>query len=142
MTRMANPSARLRRPVMRPEKDIYMKSRLNLCVLVMSCLLLFSASAFAGNGSFSLSSDATLDGHLLPAGEYTCSWNAAGEVKIKRANKEVATVKATAVEREKKAERSSVLRAEGGGASVIHEVRFAGKKTALVFDGAKVAQKQ
>lgn len=119
-----------------------MKSRLNTFVLAVSCILLFSVSAFAGNGSFTLSSDASVNGQTLAAGDYTCSWNADGEVTIRKENKEVATVKATAVEREKKAERSSVLRAEEGGASVIREVRFAGKKTALVFDGAKVAQKQ
>lgn len=118
-----------------------MKSRTNILVLAVS-LLFFSASAFAGNGSFTLTSDATVNGQVLPAGDYTCSWSADGEVKIVRANKEVATVKATAVERDKKAERNSVLRAEEGGASVIREVRFSGKKTVLLFDGAKVAQKQ
>jgi hypothetical protein len=124
-------------------EDTFMKRKAFSAVLALALVVGLTGTAFAGTGSFTVPSDSTIQGKELAAGSYNATWNEAGEVTISNQNGiEVAKVQGQAVERADKAARTSVLKTtDESGKSQVKEVRFAGKKTVLVFE-TKIAQKQ
>ncbi len=120
-----------------------MKSNIVARALTLTAILLFSLSAFAGTGSFTVVEDTTVQGKALKAGEYKAKWTDDGELKIYQNNKEVMTAQGRLVEKNDRASHNAVVkRVETDGSSRVLELRFAGKKTALVLEGDSVAKKQ
>jgi hypothetical protein len=114
-----------------------------IALFTLTAILLLSVSAFAGTGNFTVVEDTTLHGKTLKAGEYKAKWSESGELVILQNGKEVMTAQGTLVEKNDRATQNAVVKkVEADGSSRVLELRFAGKKQALVFEGEKVAQKQ
>jgi hypothetical protein len=112
-------------------------------LLTLALVVGLTGSAFAGTGSFTVVSDATLQGQTLRPGSYNASWDENGQINITGPNGYRFKVNGQAVERADKAARTSILKVnDASGNSEVLEVRFAGKKTVLVFGESKVAQKK
>ena len=120
-----------------------MKSNIAVKLLTLTAILLLSVSAFAGTGNFTIVEDTTLHGKQLKAGEYKVKWADDGSLTILQNNKEVMSAQGQLVEKADRASQNAVVKkVEADGSSRVLELRFAGKKTALVLEGEKVAQKQ
>ncbi len=120
-----------------------MKRKTLSALLALAFVVSLSGSAFAGEGQFAVLSDATVKGKALTPGKYNVSWNKEGLARIVNADGRVIEVQAEVVERAEKAKQTSILkRNDANGESQLIEVRFGGKKTVLLFDDSKVAQKQ
>jgi hypothetical protein len=120
-----------------------MKSNLVARSLTLTAILLFSLSAFAGTGNFTVLEDTTVQGKTLKAGEYKAKWSDDGQLTIYKNNKEVMTAQGRVVEKEQASQHNAVVKQnDADGSSRVLELRFAGKKTALVLDGDSVAKKQ
>jgi len=110
-------------------------------LLTLALVVGLAGTAFAGNGTFNVSSDTTIQGKELRPGDYKVSWNENGEINLTDQKGAKFTVQGQVTERAEKSARTSVLTQNDAGVSQVKEVRFAGKKTVLVFE-SKVAQKQ
>ncbi|MEO5936682.1 MAG: hypothetical protein ABIP81_05670 [Terriglobales bacterium] len=120
-----------------------MKRKTWSMLLTLALVVGLTGSAFAGSGSFTVVSDSTLQGKTLRPGNYQAKWDANGEISISGDNGDKFKVEGQVVERSEKAARTSILKTnDDSGSSQVLEVRFAGKKTVLVFGESKVAQKK
>jgi hypothetical protein len=108
-------------------------------LFALGLVVTLSASAFAGEGKFVVSAASKVQGNLLVPGDYTASWTDEGEVRLIGANGRMIKVQGKVVERAEKAARTSMLKTNE---DQVLELRFSGKKTVLVFEDSKVAQKQ
>jgi hypothetical protein len=109
----------------------------------LTAVLLFSVSAFAGTGNFTVAEDTTIQGKALKAGEYKVKWSDSGELVILQHGKEVLSAQGRVVEKADKANYNSIVKkTDADGKTRVAEIRFGGKKTALVLEGDSVAQKQ
>jgi hypothetical protein len=119
-----------------------MKRNLFTTLFTFVLVAAFTSSAFAGSGTFTIVEDTQLHGKELKAGNYTVKWNDSGEARILQGNKEIMTAQGRF---EEKVDRSSyngvVKKVDADGTSRVLELRFAGKKKALVFEGDNVAKK-
>jgi hypothetical protein len=100
-------------------------------------VLAFSATAFAGSGSFSLDSAARLNGKVLAPGHYKAKWDnrtPETDVTLLQGRHEVATVHAKLVDQGKPRFTSVETRKNPDGSTALVELRFRGKESALVFD--------
>jgi hypothetical protein len=105
--------------------------------LLVGAVGLVSADAAKQSITVSLLADTSLNGTAVPAGRYTFAWteqNSEADLTLKSNGKVVAQTHAKIVE-EKDAPESDVIvsRKDAKGALAIAEIRFKGKKTALVF---------
>src|SRR6266404_2226009 len=112
-------------------------------VLVLALLVCASAAAFAKNSrGLTLNSAATLNGTSLAAGEYSVKWQthspeATVTLTGKNSNHSATTVEGRWEERNAKYENDEVVfDTKSDGSRAIIEIRFAGLKGALVFDGS------
>ena len=110
-------------------------------VLVPVLVLALTATAFAGTGgsaTIKLFGAAQLNGTSLAAGEYKVKWEShspEAEVTILRDKKAMVTAHAKLVDRDQASpENAVVTRANPDGSETIVEIRFAGKKSVLVFE--------
>jgi hypothetical protein len=110
--------------------------RVTLAILFMATL-----SAVAQNtGTLKLAYSGSLSGKQVAAGEYKVVWethSAEAVVTITQNRKVVATVQGKWVDRDTKYEVNSVVYSNNpDGSRSVLEIRFAGRKGALVFDEA------
>lgn len=109
-------------------------------VLVPVLVLALTATAFAatGSGTVSLSSAAQLNGKSLAAGEYKVKWESHSpdaEVTFLQGKNMVASAHAKVEDRKDAALWDSVItRNNTDGSKSLVEIRFKGKKSALVFE--------
>jgi hypothetical protein len=117
-----------------------------LFTLLAGTSLLFSASAFAGNGgkkSLHFDSSVTVDGKSLPAGDYKFEWSGTGpdvKVNILKGKETVATVsaKVVSVPAPNKQDGYSASAAKDGSRSVT-TLFFSGDKYDLQIGEASAA---
>ena len=115
--------------------------RVTLAILFMATL-----SAVAQNtGTLKLAYSASLSGKQLPAGEYKVAWethSAEAIVTLTQKKEVVATIQGKWVDRDTKYEANSVVYSNNpDGSRRVLEIRFAGRKGALVF-GEEAAKSQ
>ena len=109
-------------------------------VLVPVLVLALTATAFAaaGSGTVTLSSAAQINGKSLAAGEYKVKWDShspEAEVTFLQGKTTVATARAKMVDRgEASLWNAVVTRDNPDGSKTLLEIRFQGKKSALVFE--------
>jgi hypothetical protein len=109
--------------------------------LLLGLLLLLTTSVFAANdtnkGSLTTMSDVTVNGRLVPAGEYSLRWEGTGpnvQLSILKGKKVVATTAARVVDIEKSPQSdAAVVKGNENGTQSLSEVRFAGKKYVLMI---------
>ncbi len=111
-----------------------------VCLTVLLLLASFAMAADNG-GNLNVRDAAQLNGKQLSPGEYKLEWQGTGasvQVNVVLHKKTVLTTTATVKELDKAAEKDSVLyRGANGKFDQIAEIHFAGKKTALVFEGTQ-----
>ena len=116
-----------------------MKKTRFILLIVVTLALAFSASA---NNSKTLSfrTEVTLNGSKLPAGFYELSWvtrSPEATVTFVKAGQVMATALGKFVERDTKYSADAVVYTNNAdGTHTLLEIRFAGRKQALVFTGA------
>lgn len=116
--------------------------KMQIAAGVVALALGMAMGAVAGTRqsvSVELFSPASLNGTEIPAGNYKVSWTGEGnQVQVTFAGKKVrAEAKGTLVERDSKAQASSVVsRKNGNGVPTIAEVRLGGEKRVLVIAGS------
>ncbi|MCU1283989.1 MAG: hypothetical protein JWO13_339 [Acidobacteriales bacterium] len=99
---------------------------------------LFTAiSAFAGtplSQNIKLSAPVTVNGNIIPAGEYKLNASDDGQVSISSGKKILATVQGKVVDHESKAASDSLrLQRQSDGTQKLVEIEFAGKKASFVL---------
>ena len=112
--------------------------------VVLGLAVLLSTSAFASNkGSLQVGEAVVVSGQQLAAGEYQVRWEGMGanvEVSFMKGNKEVAKATAKVVELGAASPYDSAIINHADGKAMIAEVRFSGKKYALVIGGAEKSE--
>jgi len=111
--------------------------------LLLGLGLLLATSAFAASdankGSLTTMTDVTVNGKVIPAGEYSLRWEGTGpnvQLNILKGKKVVATTSARRVDVEKSADSdAAVVKGNEDGSRTLSEVRLAGKKYVLVLGG-------
>ena len=111
--------------------------------LLLGLGLLLATSAFAASdankGSLTTMTDVTVNGKVIPAGEYSLRWEGTGpnvQLNILKGKKVVATTSARRVDVEKSADSdAAVVRGNEDGSRTLSEVRLAGKKYVLGLGG-------
>ena len=111
--------------------------------LLLGLALLLATSAFAASdankGSLTTMTDVTINGKVIPAGEYSLNWDGSGpnvQLNILKGKKVVATTTARRVDVNKSPEsNAAVVKGNEDGTKSLSEVRFAGKKYVLVLGG-------
>ncbi len=110
-----------------------------LVVLTVLIVMASLAMAAENGGKLNIRDAVQLNGKQLTQGEYQVRWEGNGpsvQVTITLYKKTVMTTTGTVKELEKPADKDSVVyRGENGKLDRIAEIRFAGKKMALVFEG-------
>jgi|SRR5882757_10667997 len=107
--------------------------------MVLTLAVLVATSAFAGNsnkGSLHLSEAAQVNGQAVPAGDYTLRWEGAGanvEVSFMQGKKVVTKTPAKVVELKNSFNNDAAVVDKSASTPAVTEVRFAGKKYALVI---------
>ena len=114
--------------------------------LVLALAVMVATSAFAGSssskGSLHLSDAAQVNGQAIPAGDYQLRWEGTGEnveVSVMQGKKVVTKTAAKLVEVKDKFDRDATVVDRGAATPTVTEVRFAGKKYALILSGAEKA---
>jgi hypothetical protein len=111
--------------------------------LLLGLALLFATSVFAASdpnkGSLTTMADVTVNGKVIPAGEYTLRWEGTGpnvQLNILKGKTVVATTPARRVDIEKSFNSdAAVVKGNEDGTRSLSEVRFAGKKYVLMVGG-------
>jgi len=111
--------------------------------LLLGLALLVATSVFAASdanrGSLTTMADVTINGKVVPAGEYTLRWDGAGpnvQLNILKGKTVVATTAARRVDVARSSTSdAAVVKANDDGSRSLSEVRFAGKKYVLVLGG-------
>ena len=100
--------------------------------------LSLGAAAAGGKTTIKLFQSAALNGKTLAAGEYKVKWqrhSAEADVTFSQGKKEITTVRGKFVEREHPSPYNAVItKLNGDGTQTITELRFEGKKEALVLN--------
>ena len=123
-------------------KGSNMKSNNAIRFLTFTAVLLFSVSAFAGTGTINVSEDTTLHGKQLKAGEYKVKWSDDGAISLSQNGKEVMSTQGKVVEKTDRSNYNSVVKqVQSDGSTKVTELRFGGKRTAIVLEES-VAQKE
>lgn len=104
---------------------------------VLALAVVAATSAFAGTnkGTLHLSEDAQINGQSVPAGTYQLRWEGTGsnvELSVMNGKQVVAKTPARVVEAKDAYSYDSTLVDRSGSSRQVKEVRFAGKKYALV----------
>jgi hypothetical protein len=115
--------------------------------LLLGLGLLLATSAFAASdankGSLTTLSDVTVNGKVVPAGEYTLRWEGTGpnlQLNILKGKTVVATTPARRVDIDKSPNSdAAVVKGNEDGSRSLSEVRFAGKKYVLMIGGEETA---
>jgi len=113
--------------------------------LLLGLAVLLATSAFAASdankGSLTTMADVTINGKVVPAGDYTLRWEGTGpnvQLNILKGKALVATTTARRVDVDKSpSSDAAVVKANDDGSRSLAEVRFAGKKYVLVLGGAE-----
>ena len=111
--------------------------------LLLGLALLLATTAFAGSdankGSLTTMTDVTINGKVVPAGDYSLSWAGSGpnvQLNILKGKKVVATTTARRVDVNKSPDsNAAVVKGNEDGSKSLSEVRFAGKKYVLMLGG-------
>ncbi len=118
-----------------------------IVVTTLAGALLFSASAFAGNGNkgnLRLVEKTTLEGKQLNAGDYKIEWEGTGpnvQVNILQGKQTVATAPAHLVEQPKANPSDAYTSsAEADGTRSLTVIYISGKKFSLNFDQKEASQ--
>ena len=110
---------------------------------VLGLAVLLATGAFASNkGTLSVQEAVQINGQQLPAGEYQFRWEGTGsnvEVSFMQGKKEVAKTSAKVVELQEKSPYDSAVVDHSSGAASVSQLRFAGKKFALVLSGGEAS---
>jgi len=109
--------------------------------LLLGLVLLLATSVFAASdsnkGSLTTMNDVTINGRLIPAGEYSLKWEGTGanvQLNILKGKKIVATAPARRVDVEKASDSdAAVVLGNQDGSHSLSQIRFAGKKYVLVL---------
>ena len=113
-------------------------SIVRVLAVIIALTLTVSASAVGGKTTIKLSNSASLNGKTLAAGEYKVKWqrhSAEADVTFSQGKKEITTVRGKFVERERPSPYNAVItKLNGDGTQTITELRFQGKKEALVLN--------
>jgi hypothetical protein len=114
--------------------------------VVLALAVMVATSAFAGStinkGSLHLSDAAQVNGQSIPAGDYQLRWEGTGdnvEVSVMQGKKVVTKTAAKLVEVNDKFDHDATVVDRTASGPTVTEVRFAGKKYALVLTGAEKA---
>src|SRR5262249_54293356 len=124
---------------MRKRRSIMKVSKLTRG-LALVLVLALSVTSFAATGSanIKLFSGAQINGKSLAAGEYKVQWDSHSpdaDVTFLQGKKAMATAHAKMVDRDQAyTENAVVTRANSDGSETIVEIRFAGKRSVLVFE--------
>jgi len=106
---------------------------------VLGLAVLLATGAFASNKStLNVQETVQVNGHQLPAGEYQVRWDGSGpdvQLSIMKGKKEVAKTTARVVELDEKSPYDSAVVDRSGSTPTVSQLRFAGKKFALVIGG-------
>jgi len=131
----------------REEKGVHMKFAKVTKGLLLGLALLLATSAFAGSeankGSLTTMTDVTINGKVVPAGDYSLNWEGSGpnvQLNIIKGKKVVATTTARRVDVDKSAHaNAAVVKGNEDGTKSLSEVRMAGKKYVFVLGGEEAA---
>jgi len=109
--------------------------------LLLGLALLLATGAFAANkGSLQLNEAVSLSGKQLAAGDYTVKWDGNGpnvQASIMKGRNVVATVPARLVDLDRApGSDAAVTTSNGDGSRSLTQIRFYGKKAALVIGEA------
>ncbi len=108
-----------------------------LFLLLAIIVVTVAAVAADGAGRLILRDAVQLNGKQLAAGEYKIKWQGTGnavDVTVLKNNKPVATATAKLTELEAPSPYDSVMFRTDGNNRSIAEIRFGGKKSAIVFE--------
>jgi len=112
--------------------------------VVLGLAALLASSAFASNkGSLHVREPIEVAGQQLAPGEYQLRWDGTGsnvEVSIMQDKKEVAKAPAKVVALDKAYDYDSAVIDHASGKATVSQVRFAGKKYALVIGATEKAE--
>ncbi|MGD0467051.1 MAG: hypothetical protein ABSA54_01625 [Terriglobales bacterium] len=112
--------------------------------VVLGLAVLLASSAFASNkGSLHVREPIEVAGQQLAPGEYQLRWDGTGsnvEVSIMQDKKEVAKAPAKVVALDKAYDYDSAVIDHASGKATVSQVRFAGKKYALVIGATEKAE--
>jgi hypothetical protein len=113
--------------------------------VVLGLAVLLATSAFASNkGSLHVQDPVEINGQQLPAGDYQLRWEGTGsnvELSVMQGKKEVAKTSAKVIELKQASAYDSAIVDHTSGKASVSEVRFYGKKYALVIGGTEKAEK-
>ena len=130
----------------KPAEGINMKWNHVAKSVVLALAVMVATSAFAGSsgnkGPLHLSDAAQINGQAVPAGDYQLRWEGTGdnvEVSVMQGKKVVTKAPAKLVEVTDKFDRDATVVNTTSSTPTVTEVRFAGKKYALVLSGAEKA---
>ena len=106
--------------------------------VVLGLAVLLASSAFASNnkGSLLVGEAFEVNGQQLPAGEYQVRWDGTGstvEISFMQGKKELAKTSAKMVPLDTVSYGDSAVVDHNSGKAAISEIRFSGKKFALVI---------
>lgn len=114
-----------------------MKRNILAKTLVLGLAVFVATGAFASNKvSFHTQEAVEINGQQLPAGDYQVRWQGTGsnvELSFMQGKKEVAKTSAKEVELDRAADYDSTVISHTNGKASLSEIRFAGKKTALLI---------
>ena len=107
--------------------------------VVLGLATLLATSAFASNkATIHVQEAVQVNGQQLPAGDYQLRWDGTGsnvELSFMKGKKEVAKTTAKVVDLDEKQSYDSTVVDRSSGTPSVTQVRFAGKKYALVIGG-------
>ena len=108
---------------------------------VLASAVLLATGAFASNkGTLHLQEAAQINGQSVPAGDYQVRWDGAGsnvELSVLQGKNVIAKTPAQVVEQKEAFRNDSAVIERSGGTATVKEIRFAGKKYALLFGAEK-----
>lgn len=108
-----------------------------LFLLLAIMVVTVAAVAADGAGKFVVRDQVQMNGKPLAAGEYKITWQGNGnkvDITVLKNNKPVATTTAKVTELEAPAPYDSVMLRTEGNNKNLTEIRFGGKKSAIVFE--------
>jgi len=116
--------------------------------LLLGLALLLATSAFAGSeankGSLTTMTDVTINGKVVPAGDYSLNWEGSGpnvQLNILKGKTVVATAPARRVDVDKSsAANAAVVKGNEDGTKSLSEVRLAGKKYVFMLGGEEASE--
>ncbi len=108
-----------------------------LFLLLAIMVVTVAAVAADGAGKFVVRDNVQLNGTQLSAGEYKITWQGNGDkvdVTVLKNNKKVTTTSAKVTELDAPSPYDSVMLRTDGNNKNVTEIRFGGKKSAIVFE--------